>query len=376
MVERVMSYGGHFGRFFNPGSMDVYLAKIFITRYAIILVGLIATLQMLDLLAKSEEILAGDDAVYADLWRYITLRSPHLITLFSPFVALLSAILTLSVLNVNSEIVIMKASGWSAFRILVPLMGISLLIGLVTFVFSETVTVHARAELRNWEANAFAADIPPAPDSVYDSWVTDGQNLVKAESASRNSSILLLDQVTQYIRDENKNITNIIKADFAVHRDNKWKLFEVKTFDLETLEITVLENLDWDTTIPPERFISLAIIADQVNLPRLRRAIDQLQSEGHGTDNLDTMLHQKFVTPLSTLLMPLLAGLAAFGLHRGGNLFGRILITLSMGFGFFVVNNLFIALGQYGAVPPIIAAWLPFLLFGLAGISFILLTEE
>ncbi|MDA9180467.1 LptF/LptG family permease, partial [Emcibacteraceae bacterium] len=135
------------------------------------------------------------------------------------------------------------------------------------------------------EANAFAADIPPAPDSVYDSWVTDGQNLVKAESASRNSSILLLDQVTQYIRDENKNITNIIKADFAVHRDNKWKLFEVKTFDLETLEITVLENLDWDTTIPPERFISLAIIADQVNLPRLRRAIDQLQSEGHGTDN-------------------------------------------------------------------------------------------
>jgi lipopolysaccharide export system permease protein len=277
---------------------------------------------------------------------------------------------------VNSEIVIMKASGWSAFRILIPLMGISLLIGLVTFVFSETVTVHARAELRNWEANAFAADIPPAPDSVYDSWVTDGQNLVKAESASRNGSILLLDQVTQYIRDENKNITNIVKADFAVHRDNSWKLFEVKTFDLNTLEISVRENLDWETTIPPERFISLAIIADQVNLPRLRRAIDQLQSEGHGTDNLDTMLHQKFVTPLSTLLMPLLAGLAAFGLHRGGNLFGRILITLSMGFGFFVVNNLFIALGQYGAVPPIIAAWLPFLLFGLAGISFILLTEE
>jgi len=376
MAERVISYGGHFGRIFNPGSMDVYLAKLFLVRYVIILVGLIATLQMLDLLAKSEEILAGEGAVYMDLWRYVTMRSPHLASLFSPFVALLSSILTLSVLNVNSEIVIMKASGWSAFRILVPLMAISMLIGVVSFVFSETVTVHARADLRNWEANAFAADIPPAPDSVYDAWVTDGQNLVKAESASRNGSILLLDQVTQYIRDDDKNITNIIKADFAVYRDESWKLFEVKTFDLKTLEISVLENLDWETSIPPERFISLAIIADQVNLPRLRRAITQLQSEGHDTDNLVTMMHQKYVSPLSTLLMPLLAGLAAFGLHRGGNLFGRILITLSMGFGFFVVNNLFIALGQYGAVPPIIAAWLPFLLFGLAGISFILLTEE
>lgn len=376
MVERVISYGGHFGKIFNPGSMDVYLARIFAVRYIVILAGLIATLQMLDLLAKSEEILAGDGAVYADLWRYVTLRSPHLISLFSPFVALLASILTLSVLNVHSEIIIMKAAGWSAFRIIIPLMAVSLLIGAINFVFSETVTVHARGELRNWEANGFDANIPPAPDSVYDTWVTDGENLVKAESASRNGSILLLDQVTQYIRDPQKNITNIVKADFAVHRDEGWKLYGVKDFDVNTLEIKELENLEWITTIPPERFISLAIVADQVNLPRLRRAINQLQSEGHDTDNLDTMLQQKYVSPLSTLLMPLLAGLAAFGLHRGGNLLARILITLSLGFGFFVVNNLFIALGQYGAVPPLVAAWLPFALFGLAGVSFILVTEE
>jgi lipopolysaccharide export system permease protein len=376
MVERVIRYGGHFGSFFNPGSVDLYLAKLFAARYIFILVGLIATLQMLDLLAKSEEILAGEGAQYSDLWRYVKLRSPHLISLFSPFVALLASILTLSVLNIHSEIVIMKAAGWSAFRILVPLIAVSFLIGALSFVFSETITVNARGELKNWEANGFAADIPSAPDSVFDSWVTDGQNLIKAESANRNGSILLLDQVTQYIRDENKNITNIIKADFAVYRENKWKLFEVKQFDLKTLEVTLLENLEWDTSIPPERFISLAIVPDQVNLTKLRRAISQLKSEGHDTSNLDTHLYQKYVGPLSALLMPLLAGLAAFGLHRGGNLLGRILLTLSMGFSFFVINNLFIALGQYGAVPPLVAAWLPLLLFALLGVSFILLTEE
>ena len=174
----------------------------------------------------------------------------------------------------------------------------------------------------------------------------------------------------------NKNITNIIKADFGIYRNNNWKLYGVKNFDVDTLEIRILENLDWVTTIPPERFISLAIVADQVNLPRLRRTIEQLKLEGHSTDTLDTMMYQKFVSPLSTILMPLLAGLAAFGLHRSGNLLIRILITLLIGFSFFVINNLFIALGQYGAVPPIIAAWLPLLLFGLAGISFILQTEE
>ncbi|NOZ42089.1 MAG: LPS export ABC transporter permease LptG [Alphaproteobacteria bacterium] len=356
--------------------MDIYIAKLFAARYIVILIGLVATLQMLDLLSESDDILAGQGATYADLWRYVTLRTPTLLSLFSPFVALLSAIMCLAALNVHSEIVIMKASGWSAFRIITPMIMVSLLIASLHFVFTETVTVSARAQLRNWQANKYAANLPPAPDTVYNTWVNDGNNLIKAERASRNGRILLLDKVTQYIRDKNLHVTFLIKADFAVYRDGKWTMFEVKKFNVKTLKVTPLENLVWQTNIPPERFMTQALKPDQVTLQHLRTAIAQLKSEGHDTSAFETMLYQKFVGPLSTLLMPLLAGLAAFGLHRGGNLFGRIASTLALGFGFFVINNLFIALGEYGALPPIIAAWLPFSLFFFAGTSFILLTEE
>jgi len=375
-MERVNKYSGHIGGFFNPGSMDIYLAKLFISRYIIILIGLVTTLQMLDLLSESDNILAGDGAVYADLWRYVTLRTPTLLSLFSPFVALLAAIICLAGLNIHSEIIIMKASGWSAFRIITPLILMSLLIASLHFIFTETISVHAKAELTNWKENKYASDLPPAPDTVYDTWVNDGNNLIKAESASRNGSILLLDKVTQYIRDKDMHIISLIKADFAVYRDGKWTMFEVKEFDTRSLKVTPMENLIWDTEIPPERFIALALKPDQANLGRLRTAIAQLAKEGHNTASFETMLYQKFVSPLSTLLMPLLAGLAAFGLHRGGNLFGRVALTGAMGFGYFVINNLFVALGQYGAVPPVVAAWLPFLLFFLTGLSFLLLTEE
>ncbi len=375
-MEKFIKFSNRLGGFLNPGSMDIYLAKFFATRYLFILMGLVATLQMLDLLSESDNILAGEGAVYSDLWHYVTLRVPTLLSLFSPFVALLAAIMCLAGLNVHSEIIIMKAAGWSAFRIITPMILMSLLIASLHFVFTETITVDAKAELRNWKENKYAADLPPAPDTVYDTWVNDGNNLIKAESASRNGSILLLDKVTQYIRDKDQRITSLIKADFAVYRDGKWTMFEVREFDLRTLKVTPMENLVWDTDIPPERFIALAMKPDQVNLQRLRTAIAQLEKEGHNTASFETMLYQKFVSPLSTLLMPLLAGLAAFGLHRGGGLFARIALTGAMGFGYFVINNLFVALGQYGAVPPLIAAWLPFLLFFLVGISFILLTEE
>ena len=375
-MERFIKYSGYLGGFFNPGSLDMYLAKLFASRYIMILIGLVATLQMLDLLSESDNIMAGEGATYSDLWHYVTLRTPTLLSLFSPFVALLASIMCLAGLNVHSEIVIMKAAGWSAFRIITPMILMSLLIACLHFIFAETVVVSALAELRNWKENKYAADLPPAPDTVYDSWVSDGNNLVKAESASRNGSILLLDKVTQYIRDKDLHITSLIKADFAVYRDGKWTMFEVKEFNIRTLKVTPMENLIWDTNIPPERFMALALKPDQVNLQTLRAAIAQLTKEGHDTASFKTMLSQKFVAPLSTLLMPLLAGLAAFGLHRGGNLFIRIALTGGLGFGYFVVNNLFIALGQYGAVPPLVAAWLPFMLFLLIGISFILLTEE
>lgn len=375
-MEKFIKYSNRLGGLFDPGSMDIYLAKLFATRYVFILFGLVATLQMLDLLSESDDILAGEGAVYSDLLRYVSLRTPTLFSLFSPFVALLSAIMCLAGLNVHSEIVIMKTAGWSAFRIITPMIMMSLLIASLHFVFTETITVDAKAELRNWKENKYAADLPPAPDTVYDTWVNDGNNLIKAETASRNGSILLLDKVTQYIRDKDKRITSLIKADFAVYRDNKWTMFEVREFDLRTLKVTPMENLVWDTDILPERFIALALKPDQVSLQRLRNAIGQLEKEGHNTASFETMLYQKFVAPLSTLLMPLLAGLAAFGLHRGGGLFARIALTAAMGFGYFVINNLFVALGQYGAVPPIVGAWLPFLLFLLTGVSFLLLTEE
>lgn len=375
-MERFIRYSDQLTGLFNPGVMDIYIAKLFATRYIFILIGLVATLQMLDLLSESDEILAGEGAVYGDLWRYVTLRTPTLLSLFSPFVALLSAIMCLASLNVHSEIVVMKASDWSAFRIITPMIMVSLLIACLHFIFAETVSIPARVELRNWQENNYAANLPPAPDTVYNTWVNDGNNLIKAEKASRNGSILLLDKVTQYIRDKNMHITSLIKADFTVYRDGKWTMFEVKEFNIKTLKVTPMENLVWETSIPPERFIIQALKPEQATLQRLRTAIVQLKKEGHDTAAFETMLYQKFVTPLSTLLMPLLAGLAAFGLHRGGNLFGRIALTGAMGFGFFVINNLFIALGQYGALPPLIAAWLPFVLFAFAGTSFILLTEE
>ena len=105
-------------------------------------------------------------------------------------------------------------------------------------------------------------------------------------------------------------------------------------------------------------------------------AIDQLKTAGRSTIALETGYWHKFSGPLSALLMPLLAAVAAFGLARTGQLFVRTLIGMALGFAYFVADNFAVAMGNLGAYPPMLAAWAPFALFLLIGEAVLIRTEE
>ena len=84
----------------------------------------------------------------------------------------------------------------------------------------------------------------------------------------------------------------------------------------------------------------------------------------------------KISSPLSILLMPLLAAIAAFGLARSGHTLIRAVIGMALGFAFFVADNFSLALGNVGAYPPALAAWAPFFLFLLIGETVLVRSEE
>jgi lipopolysaccharide export system permease protein len=93
------------------------------------------------------------------------------------------------------------------------------------------------------------------------------------------------------------------------------------------------------------------------------------------SDEARTGWWHKISGPLSTLLMPSLAVTAVFGLARSGKVLLRATIGMALGFAYFVADNFSMALGNYGAYPPILAAWAPFFLFLLIG-EFVLVRQE
>jgi lipopolysaccharide export system permease protein len=351
-----------------------YTARMFLIRSAAFLFGLIVILESLDLLGESGKILAAAGNGEAELWTYVSLRVPQLIQLFLPFSVLLATLVTLATLNQNSEVVIFKAAGLSAHAILGPLLITSFGIAAANFAFNEAVTTRATRTLKIWQESEYAK-VPPEKMLTSESWVRGGSDLFHAEMVKGFGANTVLSGVTIYDRQDDRLI-RVVMADTARPVPTGWQLRDVNSFDVAKGRRTVETELLFETSVVPRQFTTASINPAYIPLWELWPQITEQRAAGKPVDQLVAAAWHKISGPLSTVLMPLLGAVAAFGLARSGRLFVRAVIGMFLGFAFFVADNFMLAMGNFGTVPPLMAAWAPFVLFLLIGEAVLIRTEE
>src|SRR3982751_4110463 len=153
--------------FFPSRKLALYMVRLFVTRSLAVLVALVLVLMTLDLLGESGKILAIPGNGDAELWRYVSLRIPLLVSRFLPFSVLLGTLIAFVGLNQHSEVVAMKAAGISAHQILAPLVLASLFVAAGLFAFNELVVVNAARAVAGWQDNDYRP-IPPASGTLRD----------------------------------------------------------------------------------------------------------------------------------------------------------------------------------------------------------------
>jgi lipopolysaccharide export system permease protein len=360
--------------FFPSKRIALYMAKMFVLRCLAVLGALVVILMTLDLLGESGKILRVEGNGDAELWRYVSLRIPQLIARFLPFAVLLGTLITLATLNQNSEVVSMKAAGISAHQIIAPLVLASLGIAAVSFVFNERVVTRATDTLAAWEKVEYGP-VPRDTGVRPNVWVRWGDDLILAREVRTAGDTVELRRITVYDRHW-ETLKRIVHAERGVRHGDGWRLLEAESFDVDAGASTPSEVLDYGKGLDPSQFVLADISADSQDFFTLRRSVEQLKLTGRATAALETGLWHKLSGPLSVVLMPILGGVAAFGLARSGQLFLRAVIGMALGFAYFVADNFALAMGDLGAYPPLLAAWAPFVLFLLVGEAVLIRTEE
>ncbi|MEO0690276.1 MAG: LPS export ABC transporter permease LptG [Pseudomonadota bacterium] len=361
--------------FFPSRTLTLYLAKMFVVRILAVLVMLVLVLMMLDLLSRTGEILTPEGNGQAEIWRYVTLRVPQLISRFLPYSVLLATLITLVTLNQNSEVVAMKAAGLSAHQVLSPLLLTAAFISALSFGFNERVVTRANSALKAWEAVEYG-EIPQESSVRANVYLTDGDNILSASSLVGSGDDIQLNGVTWYKRAPGGLILERVKADQATYANPGWTLENPVMFDVGEAAVEELEDIVVGESLTPERIEIQSADPDGQGFFELSKTIDAFETLGRRTSELKAKWWHRLAGPLSALLMPLLGSIAAFGLARSGQLFVRVVIGMGLGFAYFVVDNAALAMGSFGGYPPFLAAWAPFLLFLLVGETVLIRTEE
>jgi lipopolysaccharide export system permease protein len=360
--------------FFPSRTMSIYMARMFLVRSFAILAALVLVLQALDLLSESGRILAYDGNGQSEVWRYVSLRVPEIVARFLPFSVLLGTIITLSTLNQNSEVISMKAAGLSAHQVLAPLILAAFGVAAISFAFNDRIVSRATATLDAWRA----VDYGPLPIDRGDRtnvWVREGNDLIQVRQIAGRGDDARLAGITVYERNGG-SMVSVLTADHGVREGDGWRVSNVRRFDVAAGRVATAPTALIARGVRPDQFTLSSVNADGMSFGALSDAIDELQAAGRPTKALEGSLWHKLSGPLSSVLMPLLGAVAAFGIARSGKLFLRAVIGMMLGFAYFVADNFALAMGNLGAYPPFLAAWAPFLLFLLIGEAVLVRTEE
>ncbi len=360
--------------FFPSRTVAIYMGRMFLVRTFAVLAALVLVLQTLDLLSNSGDILAYPGNGDSQVWQYVALRVPQIVSRFLPFSVLLGTILTLITMNQNSEIVALKGSGLSAHQVLAPLLVASLGVAVISFAFNDRVVARSTATLNQWQKVNYGP-LPIDRGDRANVWVRDGDDLIEVAQIRGRGDATRLGGITLYDRTSG-NLVAILRADHGRRVANGWEVSPATRFDVKSGTVRSLGAVVIAKDVRPDQFTLASVDADGLSFGALKAAIADLSDAGRPTKALEGSLWHKLSGPLSSVLMPLLGAVAAFGIARSGKLFVRAVIGMGLGFAFFVADNFALAMGNLGAYPPFLAAWAPFLLFFFIGEAVLIRSEE
>ena len=364
--------------FFPSRTISLYLSRLFIGRIVSVLVMLVMVLQLLDLLSESGRILAHPGNGEAQIWTYVSLRVPQLVARFLPYSVLLATLFTFFPLNQNSEIIAMRAAGLSAHQILAPMMATAMVVSLVSFAFNESVVAGSNATLKAWQGVEYG-EIPRESGTRSNVYVTDSSDngILYAQTLTGSGSAMRMNNVTWYERNPQGMVTGQTRSAHAHYGAPGWVMEAPSGFDVTTtVSAHPATPVVVGRGITPGQIDLSTVNPDGENIIDLARTIAAQRASGHRTSELEGKWWHKLSGPLSAVLMPLLGAVAAFGLARSGQLLLRAVAGMALGFTYFVIDNAALAFGNFGAYPPMIAAWAPFFLFLAVGETVLIRTEE
>lgn len=352
------------------GILDRYMLSEFVGPFLFGVVAFTSIFLASDVLFEITRLVMKGSVGAGTAVKLFALSLPRILVLTFPMSTLLAALLSLSRLSQGSEIIAMRASGVSFLRITAPLMAAALVISAFTVGMNEYVVPFANSMYRRVMTVEVLKQKPLM-----------GQNIVLREFKDGQVSQLLFareyDGTTQVMSDvviqdfEGGKLRRTTEARRGEWDDDGWYFYDGRIVDFGSGKDGAMVRLTFQRQlIPvnkrPEEVLEEQRDPEEMTMGELRRHIEALRAQGQPVQELEVQYHLKLAIPAASFFFILVAAPLGIQSHRSAKSMG-FGVSIIIIFAYYCVMTLATALGQSGAISPVLGAWLADILLGIVG---------
>jgi lipopolysaccharide export system permease protein len=295
--------------------------------------------------------------------------APESLFMVLPAAVLFATVFTIGSLTRHSEVTAAKASGISFYRLIVPIaFGAAFATGLGVVV-GETVPV---ATARR---NAILGEKSTASSSRYNfAYSAEGGRVYTVGRLEARGDSGHMNQVEIVRRGTGKEFptTLTIARDAQwLPQEKRWHLrdgaFHIIASDSDVVTMTFDELRDADFRERPEELLQRSNLPDEMQRAELVRYIAAMERSGVDVNTVRVELALRVAIPATCMIIFLFGAPLATSNQRGGAAFG-VGIALATTVLFLMLVQLTKAIGGNGFLVPEVAAWIPSMVFAVAGL--------
>lgn len=355
------------GKAFAMSRLERYLGKAVIAGTLMALLLLVSVATLIDFVNEMDDI-GKQGYTYLRAILYILFTMPQRVYELFPFAMLLGSLISLGNLAANSEIVVMRATGISAGRIIGAAMKTGLIMTIAIMLLGEFVAPISEQNAKN--LRNFTTNKQVKLSLRNGLWAKDGNRFLNIKDVFPNKR---LGRVRIFEMDDNGRLREFIWIKSAIYNDNMWELSSIvrREISADGVKSKVSGKEKWSRLLAPDLFDVIVVKPKYMSASKLHRYVEYLKQNGLDSSLYELSFWTRFTIPLSGLVMVLIAMPFVFGSLRTGGAGQRLFIGVLIGVVFHLSYQAFINLGLVYRAPPVVAATFPLLMTVVVALFFV-----
>lgn len=350
--------------------LDLYIIKKFLGTFFFALGLLIVVTIIFDLSEKTDNFIDKGATLKGIIFDYYMNFIPFFANMFSHLIVFITVIFFTSRMAAKSEFIAMFSSGISRKRLIMPYFFSATIITILSYILGSYVippSTEKRLEFESRYVRRTAATV--SAYNLHSQVLPEIYFFIEYFNKSNEEGVNVTLEKFDGVKLVSKLSAQTMKWDST---KNKWTFrnYHLRNFDDTDETLITGASIDTIFNLYPKDFYKLSKIIETMNAPELNKYIEDQRLSG-SPEIIESLVekHTRIASPFATFILTVIGFSLSIKKIRSGGIGLNIGIGLALSFIYIFFMKFSSVLALNGSFDPMLAAWLPNIIYSVITIA-------